>query len=193
MSDPLADLLREARRFHEATPALADFAAWPDDLSPDDNAPIHVPAADLVAGYDAPTVAPDFVAAIRAAVPLMEWRQSYTEAEVGAEFLSRYCYFELFGPRGHFRTDQARGYVGYWGEGLHYDWHDHEAEELYFVLGGSAQFMAEGKEDAVVSAGETQHHTANQRHAMTTGEKPILTYVLWRGAGLAGVPAMSAA
>ena len=193
MSDPLHRLLAEAQRFHEATPALTGFAPWPDDLTAGDNDPVHVPAADIVAAYGAPSHAPDFVAAIRAAAPLMEWRQSYTEAEVGAEFLSRYCYFELFGPRGHFRTDQARGYVGYWGEELHYDWHAHEAEELYFVLGGSARFMAEGRDDALVSAGETQHHKHNQRHAMTTGDEPILTYVLWRGAGLAGMPTMSEA
>ena len=126
----LAHVLDAARALHQATPLLSGFAPWPVDIMPAPVAPLHVPAADLVAalGLAAPARCRPFVDAIRAATAHAHWKRTYTEAEVGADFLARYGYFELFGPTGHFHSHQLRGYIAYWGEGLNYDWHHHEAE-----------------------------------------------------------------
>jgi hypothetical protein len=36
--------------------------------------------------------------------------------------------------------------------------------------------------------GDTRMHNSNQPHALTMTDGPILTFVLWRGAGMAGLP-----
>ncbi|MEL7097543.1 MAG: dimethylsulfonioproprionate lyase family protein [Pseudomonadota bacterium] len=132
-----------------------------------------------------------FVRAVHAVAPFAEWRRSYSEAEVGADFLARYGWFELLGPEGHFQCDTHRAYVGIWGSDLYYPWHAHEAEEIYYCAAGSAIFEAEGDAPAVLTPGQTKAHTGHQPHAMTTQGSPILTFVLWRGPGMAGKPAMT--
>ncbi|WP_254604115.1 dimethylsulfonioproprionate lyase family protein [Leisingera sp. ANG59] len=150
-----------------------------------------MPAQDQVAGFTQQGTAETqpLIDALHTAAGEAHWTQTYTEAEVGAHFLQNYGYFELFGPTGHFRSTQLRGYIAYWGAGLKYDWHSHEAEELYVVLGGGAQFLTEENE-SWLGAGDTRLHGGWQPHAMNTEAEPILTYVLWRGAGLTGLPLM---
>ncbi len=134
----------------------------------------------------------DLIDAILASADDIEWRRTYTEQEVGADFMRRYGYFELLGPSGHFFDQSTRAFIGYWGTGLHYPWHAHQAEELYFVIAGSAEF-AVSEERCHRGVGDTQLHTANQPHAMTTAKDGhgILTFVMWRGDGLDGLPAMT--
>lgn len=171
-----------------AEPALAGFSQFDTKASPVERAPNPIPAIALVqalaGGGSAETAA--CVAAIAAAAPAANWQQSYTEDEVGRDFLNRYGYFELIGPTGHFLSGQTRAYIAYWGDHLYYPWHLHQAEEIYYVLAGQAQFESEGQEEAIVGPGGTRYHASNQPHAMTTFDQPILALVLWRGAGLDG-------
>lgn len=192
---PLEALHQAAAALVAATPALLGFAAYPVDAAAAPQDAVGVPAiAHLVADFAhvAPTDARGiFTAAVLAAAPLARWQHTYSEAEVGADFLARYGWFELAGPDGHFRTDALRAYVAYWGRGLQYDWHEHEAEELYFIAAGSGLFRSARQPDAMLVAGDTRLHAGFERHAMDTDRTGILTLVLWRGAGLNGVPAMS--
>ncbi len=187
----LSQALQAARELHSQLPALREFAPWPGDLEPAALAPAAMPAQDQVAGFSQPgtPVTQPLINALRGSASQAHWTQTYTEAEVGAHFLQNYGYFELFGPTGHFRSTQLRGYIAYWGAGLKYDWHSHEAEELYVVLGGGARFLT-AENERWLSAGDTRLHGGWQPHAMNTGAEPILTYVLWRGAGLEGLPLM---
>jgi mannose-6-phosphate isomerase-like protein (cupin superfamily) len=184
--------LEAAKALHLSTPDLRDFAPWPEDLQVTDVTPNLIPATQHVVDCTAPTSdqTADFVNAIKALAPHASWKRTYTEEEVGAEFLSRYGYFELYGPTGMAKSESCRAYVGYWGENLVYDWHHHEAEEMYFALAGAATFMTEENDAVFVTPGQTQMHTSNQPHAMATGAGPILTYIVWRGPGLAGLPQM---
>ncbi|SPJ29079.1 dimethylsulfonioproprionate lyase family protein [Falsiruegeria mediterranea] len=187
-------VLEAARQLHAVHPDLNGFAPWPDDLTPSGLQPRAVPASDLVANLTLPgTQRTDaLVQAVKSATHLASWKRTYTEEEVGADFRNCYGYYELFGPTGHFHSTQLRGYIGFWGEGLSYDWHSHEAEELYLNIAGEATFYAD--EDRVsVPAGETRAHNSWQSHAMVTHGQPILTFVLWRGAGMADLPKMDAA
>jgi hypothetical protein len=191
----MAALHRAAADLVASVPALAAFASYP-GLAPvvpmeAEGLPALAHLAADFADVAGPGAREVFTAAVLAAAPEARWQQTYTEAEVGADFLARYGWFELAGPAGHVRTDALRAYVAYWGRGLFYDWHEHEAEELYFIASGSALFRSEAQGDAVLGPGDTRLHAGFERHAMTTLDAPILTLVLWRGAGLDGVPTMS--
>ncbi|MDJ0628180.1 MAG: dimethylsulfonioproprionate lyase family protein [Rhodobacter sp.] len=184
---PLNALVEQIRGLHEATPALARFAPWPGDLTPNDRPAAMLPAADLVAALPADTAV---TRAVQAAAPHAEWRQSYSEREVSADFLNRYGHFELFGPHGHFHSSELRGYIGIWGSGLDYDWHSHEAEELYYCLFGTPRFRSKSKPETTLQPGGTRHHTPCEVHRMQTCTTPFLCYAVWKGPGLAGRPAM---
>lgn len=184
-------VLNAARNLHASHPDLRAYAPWPDDLTPANLPARPIPATDIVARSEPQGIdmTQPLVDAVRSTAGLASWKRTYTEEEVGAEFLSRYGYYELFGPTGHYHTTSLRGYIGYWGEHLHYDWHSHEAEELYLCLSGGARFhRADGHAD--VKPGDTRAHESWQSHAMTTTDTPILTFVLWRGPGLADLPQM---
>ncbi|WP_372571131.1 dimethylsulfonioproprionate lyase family protein [Ruegeria jejuensis] len=190
----LDDVLQAVHALHQGHPDLTAYAPWPDDLSPTGLQPCPIPATDLVAGFDLPGVAQThaLVKAVRASADQANWQLAYSEEEVGADFLKRYGYYELFGPSGHYHSTQLRGYIAYWGAGLSYDWHSHEAEELYVTLAGSACFKVDGSATHV-GPGQTRFHGSWQSHAMDTADQPILTLILWRGAGLAGLPRMDVA
>ncbi|MHA7773222.1 dimethylsulfonioproprionate lyase family protein [Roseibium sp. M-1] len=190
-------LLETLQRLYAETEAMRDFAPWPDNLVWSEREPVALPVAGHVGGWDetsdgtaASSVHNDVHKAMAEAAAHAEWRLTYTEEQVGAHFLENYGYFELFGPDGHYRTSEARAYVAYWGPWLFYDWHHHEAEELYVIVSGSGLFHLEGGADGLLKRGDTRLHGSWQKHAMTTGDEPILTFVMWRGAGLEGLPKM---
>ena len=66
-------------------------------------------------------------------------------------FLEKYGYFELFGPTGHFLTNKMSLYVIFFDTENFYTWHNHEAEELYFVLSGSAKFESKADESEILT------------------------------------------
>lgn len=196
MSDALFEAaLVAARDLHATHPDLNGFAAWPDDISFTPREAHLVPAVALLSD-DAleplPHTAP-MQRAVQALAPQLEWRHTYTVEEVGQDFLNRYGWFELIGPTGHFQSSQLRLCISYWGAGLYYPWHAHGPEEMYFVLSGGAEFETEDGGKRWLGPGDTQMHLRHQPHAMTTHDSPILTYVLWRGEGLAEPPRMRAA
>jgi len=190
----LDDVLEAARLLHQSHPELSAFGAWPSDLLATDLRPKQIPATDQVRELKVSGGAgtEPLVAAIKATTHLAQWKRTYTDEDVGAEFLSRYGYYELFGPTGHFCSNQLRGYVVYWGPGLEYDWHSHQAEELYLTLAGGALFKIEGDE-VFLEPGQTRNHDSWQSHSMITTDQPILTFILWRGEGLRDKPRMDRA
>ena len=185
-------LLQEAQRFYDQTPALQTFTPWPTDLTlaekiPDTPPDIN-PALDVMQNWQSEQ---PFHQAIRRAINVISWRQTYSEAEVGRAFLDAFAYFELFGPDGLFRTNEGRAYVGFWGQGLFYPWHHHLAEEIYAVVSGEAYFEAAGDPGVTIGPGECKEHASLQKYALRTPGSPTLSLVLWRGEGLAGDPVIS--
>jgi mannose-6-phosphate isomerase-like protein (cupin superfamily) len=186
-----------SRAFHELTlsvaakPDLRAFAGWPyAPLAHLDAEP--VPAIEIIQnwseGYSNETASLHH--ALQAIAPYARWQQTYTEQEVGRDFLNRYGYIEFVGPTGHFASDQVRAYFAYWGDNLYYPWHLHQAEELYYIISGQALFEADGQPAQVLKPGDIRVHASNQPHAMTTTDSPILALVLWRGDGIDGLPRM---
>ena len=174
-------------------PAARDFCDWPERLIWRDHPAHLLPAADLMTTDPGKTSAAStpLLAALQALAAHLEWRHTYSEAEVGRHFLDRYGWFELAGPEGHFVTQDIRITVGYWGPGLHYARHQHTPEELYTVIAGSAIFHSDGEADATLGPGGVRYHASNQPHAMTTTDQPLLALVFWRGVGLADPPRMT--
>ena len=183
------ELLHAAHQVYSSTDALQQFAPWPSDLLYVDRPVQLVPAIRQIKKW---SDAHPLHIATQQVADFGNWKQTYTEDEVGFGFLQDYGYLELYGPNGHFQTDQGRAYVGYWGRGLYYPWHRHEAEEIYAVVSGSGYFESQGAEAALLKMGDTRMHNSNQPHALTMTDGPILTFVLWRGAGMAGLPLMGA-
>ena len=73
----------------------------------------------------------------------LKWNTTYSENEVGPEFIKRYGWFDLIGPNGPFLIKSTRIIIGYWVENLDYQMHWHEAEEGDVPLVGSALFWSE--------------------------------------------------
>jgi len=186
--------LKAAEAWHIALPALSEFCDWPDDLGFVPRAPAPGPAAALIRNRaGAPNArSTALLEALQAIAEDVEWRHTYTEAEVGRHFLDHYGWFELAGPEGHFITHKARITVGYWGPGLFYPRHQHGPAEMYSVVSGGALFHADGEEDTWLAPSQTKLHGPNQPHAMKTQDSPVLTLVFWRGEGLGEMPRMSA-
>jgi len=182
-------LLNAAKDVYSSSSALKEFAPWPTDLSYEDKPVVLVPAVRQIKHW---SDAHPLHKATQQVADYGNWKQSYTEDEVGFGFLQDYGYLELYGPDGHFKTDAGRAYLGYWGRGLYYPWHRHEAEEIYSVVSGSGYFESQGQEAALLGSGETRMHCSNQPHALTMTDGPILTFVLWRGIGMEGLPLMGA-
>lgn len=182
----LGDLLARVGELIQLTPELRDFAPWPNQPHFIRLEPAAVPAISLIEGLAVQkTIATSqIVESIKSAARGASWQQTYSEAEVGADFLNRYGWFELVGPSGYYFSDSARAFIVFWDAGLHYPAHLHEAEELYYVLAGSAEFHADGQPSARLVPEGTRYHASNQLHAMDTHAEPVLALVMWRGQGL---------
>lgn len=183
-----AALLQATRDVHAATPAMAAFGDWPTDLAWANVPPVPCPAVTLLETLpcDLPLL-PELIAA----APHLEWRRSYSADEVGQDFLDRYGYVELFGPRGAYRSTQLRGYIAFWDAGLDYGWHAHQAEEIYLALHGKPLFQSKAQPQTRLNPGQTRHHAPWEEHGMRTLETPFFCYALWRGDGLAAPPRLT--
>lgn len=108
------------------------------------------------------------------------WRQTYEEKDIGKNFLDKFAYFELFGPTGHFLTSEMSLYVIFFDKETYYTWHNHEAEELYFVISGNAKFESKGDRSEVLYKTRSRFHKSFQPHSLTTINEKCLCLVAWR-------------
>ncbi len=185
-------LLSEARAAHEASPSLQNFCPFPADIQAQDVEAFHIPAAEHLYGEMA--LASRDHAALRdafvAAGPHAKWRETYKDTHIGQDFLDRFCCYCLIGTGGAFHSDQMAAWVVYMPRGLHYPFHHHPGEEMYAVIAGEAEFFRDGEAPECLSEGATSEHSANQPHAMTTHNSPVMAYVVWRN-GFATPPVLT--
>lgn len=125
------------------------------------------------------------VTAIIGAGPYIEWQHSYTEEDgFDADYLSHSGWFNLVSPEGPLFDPDIRISVGYWGQGLHYQEHWHEPEEIYIPLSGQALFHSEGRSSRQCGPGEMVVHERNQKHSIDMDPDPLLAMAVWRGKNL---------
>jgi len=133
---------------------------------------------------DAPALSTELVNNLCRAAPSMAWRQTYTAAEVGAEFLENYGWSEIVGLSGTLASERiACGFL-LLGPETHYPRHRHEAEEVYIPLAGTALWQQGDGEWREHPPGTVVHHASDELHAMRTGARALLALYLWRSANL---------
>lgn len=190
--DPNADLLScydLARAYLSSRPApVADYIApLPENPAFVAPSPLALPSGTGLAETCksvSPSTQPLAKAILKAAGHL-RWQQGYSEKDVGADFLQRYGWCHLAGPEGPFVVQGTRLFLGYWGAGLDYQEHWHEAEELYLPIAGGGQFRVRGQAPHWAGPGDAVFHASNQPHATVMGQSGLLALILWRGPNLA--------
>ena len=88
---------------------------------------------------------------------------------------------EIIGPTGMFHASCLRFGLLIQHEGFHYPHHRHAAEELYFILKGTADWAVDDCPHAPRTPGEFVHHASLQPHGMITRREPMLAMWGWVG------------
>ena len=174
-------LLDEARGLHLNNPELTGFCPFPDDLVATEfpknqtSAKGHIDNDVLAQCHNSP-----LVDAFVEAGSVAYWRETYKHAPVERAFLDKFGCYCLIGPNAPFTSNKMFGWFVHMPANLWYPWHHHPAEEMYSVISGEAEFMRRGEENRILREGQSCEHRSNQPHAMKTGSKPVLTWVVWR-------------
>lgn len=131
----------------------------------------------------APRLAPRRLAALAPLAELFHWVQNpnYSDANMGPGYMDNYAYAELVGRRGLFGGgDYALG-VLLLGPGLTYPPHAHPANEVYYVVGGTAEWRRGPGPWKAQPPGSLIEHPSGLVHATRTGVDPLLALYLWWG------------
>lgn len=177
------DAFAAAGDLHQAHPVVAEFTNWDETARFQYCAPRMIPVAKTLTAdqglRDGTEL--DSCSAFCALAPYARWLETYKDADIGHAFDQKFGSYQLIGAQGHFFSQNLNSYVLYAEKDLFYPWHHHPAEELYVIIAGHAKFEAAGKKARQLGPGDTAFHASNQPHAMTTEDRPVMAYVLWRG------------
>jgi len=175
------NLKKEIYKLWEKNLVLSNFTKLPKDLIYNElQSNIIEPAKKLKTWKSNSAKTGKIHDIIRELIPYISWKQTYEEKDVGKSFLEKYGYFELFGSTGHFLTKEMSLYVIFFDANNFYTWHNHEADELYFVLSGSAKFESVGDKSEILTSMKTRFHKSFQPHSLTTYNEKCLSLVIWR-------------
>lgn len=108
-----------------------------------------------------------------------EWREG-PRPGAPAGFDGGYAYVALVGPDGQIPSSECRLGLYLQRPGLHYPPHAHDAEELYLIVSGTADWQAGDRRFKAVP-GQLIHHAPAMPHVMATGEVPLLAIWAWLG------------
>ena len=178
----LSAVVRVIREVPEAAPFLSD---WPERVDRRVCPPSRLEVCDWLDHLAPPAKTADLVAALVAAAPMLQWRQTYTAVDFGADFLKKYGWTEFIGLRGPVPSPSLACGVLLLAPGLTYPSHAHQAEELYLPLSGVAEWQMGDADFATVRPGQVIHHAPWVPHAMRCGTEPMAALYLWRGGDLA--------
>ncbi len=115
--------------------------------------------------------------------PTCDWVQNpnYSEASMGPGYVDRYGYVELVGPGRPIESADLLVGLLMLGPDMHYPDHAHPAEEIYHVVAGTAEWWREDEGWRRKGPGTLIHHVPMMRHAMRTGDEPLLALYCWTG------------
>jgi len=116
----------------------------------------------------------------------LHWEQSYTKEEdlVPDAMLAGYGFAEIIGQRGPFVSERIRAGIAVWGPDINYPRHQHQAEEVYVVLTGSAEFTVGSAAESRHSAGDVVYVESNTPHGFRTTGQNLVVYYLWQAGDL---------
>ena len=175
------NLKKETLSLWSSNKKLNEFVKLPENLAYNDMSSSNVESVKILDNWE-----PDDSSIkqihklIKEVSPYAHWKQTYDEKDVGKNFLDKFAYFEFFGPTGHFLTNEMSLYVIFFDKETYYTWHNHEAEELYFVISGNAKFESKNDKSEVLYKTRTRFHKSFQPHSLTTLNDKCLCFVVWK-------------
>lgn len=157
---------------------------WPVMISGPDPEPSPLPpVTQYLPGLLSSKSAGDtgLVGQLSEAADKLHWRQSYSEADFGPEFIRSYAYVELVGKRSALSTGKMAAGLLMFGPDVVYPEHRHAAEELYVPVAGSADFLMPDGSWRPVESGGIVHNAPWVSHGIRTDAQPVLIAWLWLG------------
>jgi len=88
---------------------------------------------------------------------------------------------EFIGPNGIFENPNVRIGLLLQSPEIHYPRHWHTAEELYYIISGTAKWATDDEKEKLYQPGNFVHHMSGQTHNMTTCSEPLLALWGWTG------------
>ena len=185
----LLDGVREFALAHPH-PAVQRFRGsmrdWGDDWVAVEHS--HLPASDFLAA-----AIPTGNQQTRALLETFErhrnrlhWEQSYRKEDgvVPDAMLESYAFAEIIGKQGPFVSERIRAGIGIYGPDIEYPRHQHQAEEIYIVLAGGADFKIGEAEIARYESGDVVSVESNTWHGFRTSDQTLVVYYLWQAGDL---------
>ena len=182
IEDLFIGALKEIKYIWSTNQTLSNFVSLPEDLKLDNikNNQINV-TTKLASWSESDLDTNRKIHKILSSLSFhVKWENGYTEKDVNNNFLNNYGFFELIGPTGHFKTSEMALYVNYLDKNTFYPLHNHEAEELYFIISGQAKFENNNEDYEILTSNKTRFHKSFEPHAITTENKQILSFVIWK-------------
>lgn len=114
---------------------------------------------------------------------LFHWLQNpnYSDAIMGTGYMDNYAYANLVGGHSLLGGEAYALGVLLLGPGLTYPPHSHPAEEIYYVVGGRAEWFSGDGPWTEQPPGSLIHHPSGISHATRTGAEPLLALYFWWG------------
>lgn len=124
----------------------------------------------------------DLADALRSAAAAGAWYAPYHSAEVGADFADGLVSLEIAGARGLLRPDGFEAGLILVAPNVTYPLHDHVADELYYLVSGTAEFQSGfNGEPQRATPGEYSVIPSGMPHRLVTGDAPVLIVYVWTG------------
>jgi mannose-6-phosphate isomerase-like protein (cupin superfamily) len=171
-------------------PQVADFKPamrhWGTDWKATN--PKYLPAGDILAAAEkrCDKSAQHLVQTFTRHNQRLCWEQSYRKQDglVPDAMLAAYGFAEIIGLRGPFVSDRIRAGIAIWGAQVDYPQHQHQAEEVYIVLAGSAEFSFDSNTTQTRRAGDVVFVESNRRHGFHTTDESLVVFYLWQAGDL---------
>ncbi len=94
---------------------------------------------------------------------------------------SRLAVSEIIGPDGLIEHDRCRFGLFFQMSEVNYPAHSHEAEELYLVVDGAAEWAVDASPPQRFSCGSFSYIPSRCVHAIRTAKVPLLAFWVWAG------------
>tara|TARA_A100001011_G_scaffold154886_1_gene163403 strand:+ start:439 stop:1029 length:591 start_codon:yes stop_codon:yes gene_type:complete len=174
--------INEIQNLWKTNKNLSKFVSWPQDLKFTNSQNKRIAVTDKLSSWNINDQSSNskIHKLISNLSQYVRWESGYYEKDVSKSFLNNYGFFELIGPTGHFETTKMALYVNFLDKNTIYPLHNHEAEELYYIVSGEAKFEDEKGEYKILTPTETRFHKSYEPHAITTYKKQILSFVIWK-------------
>lgn len=175
----LARLRHVLESLEEPHGALLPRSLRPGGGQPPTSFPVLTQLPQLAQG--APHACHAAIEALQDAAPSLHWRQTYGRDNPNDDFLDNYAWVELIGKAGLYHDSSTSIGLLLLGAHTHYPEHFHPATELYIPLSGKAEWYDEDAGWRQVTPLTPILHRTMIRHAMRTGDEPLLAFFQWSG------------